>query len=36
MESLSQTSRKTLPVTFRNVEGRQPLRADRTYRAQPR
>jgi murein DD-endopeptidase MepM/ murein hydrolase activator NlpD len=36
MESLSQTSRKTLPVSFRNVEGRQPLRADRTYRAQQR
>lgn len=35
-EFLNDTSRKSLPVTFTNVEGRQPLRAGRTYRALPR
>jgi murein DD-endopeptidase MepM/ murein hydrolase activator NlpD len=33
LEFLNETSRKSLPVTFRNVEGRQPLREGRTYRA---
>ena len=33
LELSNEMSRKTLPVTFRNVEGRQPLREDRTYRA---
>jgi hypothetical protein len=32
-EFLNDTSRKSLPVTFRNVDGHQPLRAGRTYRA---
>ena len=34
-EFLTATSRKSMPITFRNVEGRQPLREDRTYRAHP-
>jgi hypothetical protein len=34
-EFLNDTSRKSLPVTFRNVGGRQPLRAGRIYRALP-
>ena len=35
LEFLNASSRKTLPVTFSNVEARQPLREDRTYRALP-
>ena len=35
MDFLNGTRRRTLPVTFRNVEGRQPLRSHRTYRALP-
>lgn len=34
-EFLNASSRKSLPVTFRNVEGRQPLREGRAYRALP-
>lgn len=34
-EFLNDTSRKSLPVSFRNVEGRQPLRAGRAYQALP-
>lgn len=34
-EFLSDTSRKSLPVTFRNVDATQPLRSGRAYRALP-
>lgn len=34
-ESITDTSRISLPVTFRNVSAAQPLRAGRTYRALP-
>ena len=34
-EFMGRSTRKSLPVTFRNVEGRQPLREDRVYRALP-
>jgi murein DD-endopeptidase MepM/ murein hydrolase activator NlpD len=35
-EFLNADARKSLPVTFRNVSGPQPLRAGRSYRALPR
>ena len=34
-EFVTASRRGSLPVTFRNVEGRQPLREDRAYRALP-
>lgn len=34
-EEITDTSRVSLPVVFRNVSAKQPLRAGRTYRALP-